>query len=119
MSATKEKIVEKLDILPESLLQEILIFVEFLCWQTDHPQLKSLLIEQLLNPNVNGAEFKTSENRQPSKQEEVDPISPLLGTLHSEITDIGENHDQYLSIDTHHQLTRESLSNGGQVSQIN
>ena len=100
MSATKEKIIEKLDILPESLLQEILIFVEFLCWQTNNPQLKSLLLEHLLNPKAHGDEFKTLENSQSPQQEETDPIFPLLGTLHSELTDISENHDQYLNIAT-------------------
>ncbi len=86
---------KKIDILPESLLQEILIFVEFLCWQTNHPQLKSLLLEHLLNPKAHGDELKTSENSQSPQEEVVDPISPLLGTLKSEFTDIGENHDQY------------------------
>jgi hypothetical protein len=28
---------------------------------------------------------------------EADPISPLIGTLRLETSDLGENHDQYLS----------------------
>jgi hypothetical protein len=30
--------------------------------------------------------------------EEIDPITPLLGTLKGEINDIGENHDIYLGV---------------------
>jgi len=31
--------------------------------------------------------------------QEIDPITPLLGTLRGEMNDIGENHDLYLGAD--------------------
>ncbi|MGI0480775.1 hypothetical protein ACN4EE_08285 [Geminocystis sp. CENA526] len=36
-------------------------------------------------------QLKENQNR-----EEIDPITPLLGTLRGEMDDIGENHDLYL-----------------------
>jgi hypothetical protein len=36
-------------------------------------------------------------------KEETDPITPLLGTLRSDLNDIGENHDLYLGNNLAHE----------------
>lgn len=33
-----------------------------------------------------------------NNQNQYDPITPLLGTIKTEINDIGENHDHYLGV---------------------
>ncbi|WP_375469181.1 hypothetical protein [uncultured Nostoc sp.] len=61
--------------------------------------LESKLTAQAQKLNLSLEDLILQSLSQSAKQEnisEFDPISPLLGTLKFENSDVGENHDQYL-----------------------
>ena len=58
---------------------------------------KQLLVRaNLLNISLENPIVQSLANSPIMTQADVDPISPLLGTLKAEVNDIGERHDFYL-----------------------
>jgi len=64
--------------LPDELEKQLLAIADLL-----NISLENLIVQSLVNSSI-------------ITSTDVDPISPLLGTLKSEVSDIGERHDFYL-----------------------